>query len=117
MKIYQSRSFEKKTKKSISKEFNRAVSIGLNYLRKELEFSTKLKKGDIRFAKSFIKKCFQDDDTLEHLTFARVSVIYEFLINSFYDVFLEENPFPKYSKEHLISWAEHLSKASREAQG
>lgn len=107
---------EKETKMQFSKDFSSAVAAGLRYLRKEIEFSEKLAEGNVRFAKSFIRKEFKRDETLAHLTHDRTCIIYEFMINMFYGLFVDSTPLsPEYSKEHLILWAVTLAKAMQES--
>lgn len=106
---------ETDTGKSVMDDFNDAVAKGLIYLRHELEFSDKLDEGDARFAKGFMKQNFEKDVTLGHLTYDRVSVIYSFLIKSFYTLFFETDPMPRYPKDDLLRWAEIMSKAMQES--
>ncbi|MDD5182178.1 MAG: hypothetical protein PHC66_03340 [Candidatus Nanoarchaeia archaeon] len=106
---------ETKTGKRIAKEFDDAVAAGLGYLRQELEFADKVCAGDAKFAKSYIRQQFEKDTTLSHLTNARVSVIYTFLIDSFYTLFFETDPMPRCPQADLLRWAETLSKAMQES--
>jgi hypothetical protein len=106
---------EANTKKSVAKELNNAVAAGLRYFRSEMEFSDKLGSGDVKFAKNFIKQQFEKDVTLGHLTYDRVCIIFDFIIESFYRLFFETDPMPKYPKADLLRWAETMSKAMQES--